>query len=107
MSDLQGMEAFLRRPEALEPEGKFHTYDYDAGRKGETRELSWTENLASQFIETRVVIRYPRGNTRGGAVPRVYLEVKVDGVHFTPSTVASRATQAQAFSTSGGLKLAA
>ena len=80
LTDRKEVEAFLSRPKALEPEGKFHTYDYEAGAKGETRELSWTEEIAGQRIETKVVIRYPRGNTRGGAVPRVRLEVKVDGI---------------------------
>jgi len=80
LTDRAEVGEFLRNPKALEPEGKFHTYDYDAGRKGETRELSWTENLANQRIETRVVIHYPRGQGQGGAVPRVHLEVKVDGI---------------------------
>ena len=80
LTDRKEVEAFLRRPKALEPEGKFHTYDYEAGSNGETRELQWTEEIAGQRIETKVVIHYPRGNTRGGAVPRVRLEVKVDGI---------------------------
>lgn len=80
---LRGRDAVDRyedQKSSLEAEGKYHTYDYKAGYKGKHRTINKIDHIDGHEVRTKIEIYYPRGNTRGGAVPNVYLEVYYDGI---------------------------
>ena len=71
----RGVDGFTAKAKEHEKAGKYHTHAYGQPVK----EIVRVEKMDGHVIRTELVIRPPRGNGLGGAVPRCSIRVFFDG----------------------------